>query len=176
MINAHLYAADGIKAIESALEPNEVAIALCDFTVVNEDVARTVILTNRHIRFTAYKRNWWTGNGLQLVGNSAVALRAISGIATFKGSQGLLGTTEILQLTFWWDGRQENLVTTTILEGNLFVEKLREVVASKEMPEAGNAPPKNTDERLKSLKDLYDRGIISEAEYNAKRQKILDEL
>ena len=51
------------------------------------------------------------------------------------------------------------------------------VSASKMVPSKRSQPKDDTvEERLKKLKSLLDRGLISEKEYKAKRAKIIDSL
>jgi len=159
MINAHLYTAEIMGLLESALEPSEVGIVVCDFAVTGTQITRTAVLTNRHVRFTGFKTNW-RGKNPQLVVNSAVAVRTISGISTSEGKQGLFGP-KIFQLVFWWEGHQENLVTLAIAEGKGFAEKLKEVVAGKDISSGRTSVA----EEIQRLAYLANEGILTQDEW-----------
>lgn len=159
MINAHLYAPEIMALLQSGLDPDERGIAVCDFAITGTENTVTAVLTNRNIRFMGFKTNW-LGKNPQLVANAAVAVRTISGISTAEGKPALFGP-KVFQLIFWWEGHNENLVTQAIPEGKAFVEKLKLVVAGRDVAPARTGVA----DELQKLAMLTREGILSEDDW-----------
>jgi len=169
MINTHLYTPIALAAIESALEPGEVGVAVCDFGVVGTKASCTCLVTNRNIRFLGFQFDKHQ-KSMQVVSNSGLALRTISGIATseYKVEQ-FIGKKAVFRLTFWWEGHQETLDTYAVQEGKDLAEKLRERVASVSPDQRGTSVA----DEIERLAQLAQEGIITQEELtNAKSQLI----
>jgi hypothetical protein len=126
MTNAHLYAPELVRLIESCLEP-EVCIAACDFVITDTNDAMTAILTNRRMRLTKFESDD-LGKKRHIVVYAAYPARTISGISTKEEKQSLSGPMWF-HLRFWREGYGEELATETIAEGRAFAEELKETVA-----------------------------------------------
>ena len=160
MINSHLYLPQYIGLIQSGLDPDEQALAACDFVVAGTEITRTSVVTNRHVRFMGFKTNWLGQVQPNLAFNSAVAVRTISGISTGEGKTGLFGP-KVLELIFFWEGHQEHLITAAVSEGKAFVDKLKLVVAGRDTPPARTGVA----DELQKLAMLTREGILSEDDW-----------
>jgi hypothetical protein len=167
MINAHLYTSDILGLIESGLDPSEAGIAVCDFAEAGTGKPITAVLTNRHMRYMIFKRNWRGRNPL-LVANEAVALRAISGISTAEAKPVFFGP-KVFVLTFWWEGHSPGLVTTAIAAGKAFAGKLKEVVAEKDTSSGHTSIA----DEIHKLAQLANEGILSEDEWNRAKDHLI---
>ena len=168
MINSHLYLPQFIGLIQSGLDPNEQALAACDFVVAGTEVALTSVVTNRHVRFMQGKTNWRGKIQPDLAFNSAVAVRTISGISIGEGKTGLFGP-KVLELIFFWESHQEHLITTTVDEGKAFVEKLKLVVAGRDTPSA----QMGVADELQKLAVLLREGILSEEDWARAKEHLI---
>lgn len=160
MINSHRYLPQFIGLIQSGLDPDEQALAACDFVVAGTEITRTSVVTNRHVRFMGFKTNWLGQVQPNLAFNSAVAVRTISGISTGGGKTGLFGP-KVLELIFFWEGHQEHLITAAVAEGKAFVDKLKLVVAGRDTPPARTGVA----DELQKLAMLTREGILSEDDW-----------
>jgi len=164
MINAHLYTAEFMGVIESGLEPSEVGIAVGKFNLPGPKPDFTTsfatVLTNRHVRIMGIKTNW-QGKKPRLTSNIAIAVRAITSISTEDYGQGLLGSTKVFRLVFWWEGHQETLVTLAIAEGKAFTEKLKEVVAGRDLTSGRTSVA----DEIQRLSQLANEGILTQDEW-----------
>lgn len=168
MINAHLYTAEYIRLIESGLEPSEVGIAVCTFDLPETNARRTTVLTNRHVRFIRFETNW-QGKKPRITLNTAIAVRAITGISTEEWGQGFLGRQKVFQLIFWWEGYQETLVTIAKVEGEAFAEKLKEVVAGRDVVSS----PTSLADEIQKLAQLTKEGILTQDEWLRAKDRLI---
>ena len=174
MINAHKYTTEQLAAIQSALEPEEEGLALCEFTVSGTQGNMTpkkinLVLTNRYIRGITFKLNWLGQLPKNPVvgSNLAITLRAISAISTEEFRQ-ILGP-KVINLIFCWEGHREDVFTTWLDEGKTFAEKLREAVGKKEVASSSASMA----DELQKLAQLTKEGILSQEEYERAKNQLI---
>ncbi|MCX5973213.1 MAG: hypothetical protein NTU59_00755, partial [Coprothermobacterota bacterium] len=92
-----------------------------------------------------------------------------TGISTEEWGQGFLGRQKAFQLIFWWEGYQETLVTIAKVEGKAFAEKLKEVVAGRDVVSS----PTSLADEIQKLAQLTKEGILTQDEWLRAKDRLI---
>ena len=86
-----------------------------------------------------------------------------------RQGQGFLGRQKVFQLIFWWEGYQETLVTIAKVEGEAFAEKLKEVVAGRDVVSS----PTSLADEIQKLAQLTKEGILTQDEWLMAKDRLI---
>jgi len=165
-INTESYTPEIMDLVFTALEPQEKLLVLCDVDAVGTNITWTAVLTNYSIKFLGFKRDW-LGKNPTLAVNTAIPIHKISTISTSEG--------KVFLLTFWWEGRQENLQIRMIEVGRALSNKLRHLtsISSQTQSSLHVNTSEGVAKELRKLAELVAEGILSNDEMARAKELLL---
>ncbi len=152
--------------IQPILDPGEAIEIVCDFFAGATD--RTLVLTNRNLRFTAFQRPRFAGKKpWPLTFNFTIPLHLITGVGVSRVPPGLR-TQARVSIQVHWTGAPE-FWNSTYAQGDVFARHLEGILARRTAVAQGSGIA----DEIAKLAALASSGVITAAEFERGKQVFL---
>lgn len=153
-------------AIQPILDPGEVIEILCDF--YSGATNRTLVLTNRTLRFTAFQRPRFAGKKpWPLTFNFTIPLHLITGVGVSRVPPGLRTQAKV-SIQVHWTGTPE-FWSSNYAHGDLFAQHLEGMLARRTAAAQGSGIA----DEIAKLGALTSNGVITAEEFERGKQVFL---
>ena len=156
-------------AIIAVLDPGESVEVFCDFHHPEDlSINRTLVLTNRNLRFLGFKPSWFSSKPRPLVSSFTIPLHTINGVGVNRDDGGWVSIAKVgLQVA--WTGGAVEVWDSVFQAGDDLATKLEAALARRTAAAEGGGIA----DEIAKLGQLASEGVLSPEEFERGKELFL---